>query len=65
VYVRGVPAPGPLMVRQRARLVQADLVDEVCHVWDSRGRLVAQANQLAGVRVGDAAAPPSDEGGPS
>jgi Thioesterase-like superfamily len=52
VYVRGVPAPGPLMVRQRARLVQADMVDEECHVWDSRGRLVAQATQLAGLRVG-------------
>ena len=58
VYVRGVPAPGPLMVRQRARLVQADLVDEVCHVWDSRGRLVAQATQLAGLRVGNADPPP-------
>ncbi len=57
-YVRGLPAPGPLLVRQRARLVEADLVDEVCHVWDSRGRLVAQATQLAGIRVGDAPPPP-------
>ncbi len=65
VYVRGVPAPGALIVRQRARLVQADLVDEVCHVWDCRGRLVAQATQLAGVRVGAAPAPPSDESGAS
>jgi Acyl-CoA thioesterase C-terminal domain/Acyl-CoA thioesterase N-terminal domain len=65
VYVRGVPAPGPLMVSQRARLVQADLVDEVCHVWDSRGRLVAQATQLAGVRVGGASRPPSDKAGPA
>jgi acyl-coenzyme A thioesterase PaaI-like protein len=65
VYVRGVPAPGPLMVRQRAWLVEADLVDEECHVWDSRGRLVAEATQLAGVRVGDAAAPPGGTGGRS
>ena len=65
VYVRGVPTPGPLMVRQRARLVQAELVDEVCHVWDTRGRLVAQATQLAGVRVGGASPPPSDKSGPS
>jgi len=57
VYVRGMPAPGPLIVRQRARLVQADLVDEECHVWDSRGRLVAQATQLAAVRVGSAPRP--------
>ena len=52
VYVRAMPAPGPLVVRHRATLVEANLVDEVCHVWDSRGRLVAQATQLAGVRVG-------------
>jgi acyl-coenzyme A thioesterase PaaI-like protein len=65
VYVRGVPVPGPLMVRQRAGLIQAELVDEVCHVWDSRGRLVAQASQLAGVRVGDASPPRSDESGSS
>jgi hypothetical protein len=57
VHVRGLPAPGPLMVRQRARLVQANLVDEECHVWDSRGRLVAQATQLAAVRVGSTPPP--------
>lgn len=67
-YVRAVPAPGPLRVRQSARLVEADLVDEVCHVWDGRGRLVAQATQLAGIRMGDAVPPrqppsPDDVGG--
>jgi acyl-coenzyme A thioesterase PaaI-like protein len=62
VYVRAVPAPGPLVVRHRAHLVEADLVDEVCHVWDSRGRLVAQATQLAGLRVGDAPAPRNRDG---
>lgn len=51
VYVRAVPAPGPLVVRHRAGLVEARTVDEVCHVWDSRGRLVAQATQLAGIRT--------------
>ena len=53
-YVRALPAPGPLLVRQRAALVEGDMFDEVCHVWDGRGRLVAQATQLAGIRVGDA-----------
>jgi Acyl-CoA thioesterase C-terminal domain/Acyl-CoA thioesterase N-terminal domain len=62
-YVRAVPAPGPVLVRQRAALVEADLVDEVCHVWDGRGRLVAQATQLAGIRVGDAVAPPTGAAG--
>ena len=50
-YVRALPAEGPLRVRQRARLVEAGFVDESCDVWDSRGRLVAQATQLASVRL--------------
>jgi hypothetical protein len=51
VYLRGVPAPGPLRARLRAGLVVADRVDEHCDVWDSAGRLVATGHQLAGVRV--------------
>jgi acyl-coenzyme A thioesterase PaaI-like protein len=55
VYVRARPAPGPLRVRQRARLIETvaaatGMMDEVCDVWDSRNRLVAQATQLASVR---------------
>jgi acyl-Coa thioesterase superfamily protein/acyl-CoA thioesterase superfamily protein len=50
-YVRALPAPGPLVLRQRARLVDGGLVDEECDVWDSRGRLVATGHQLAGLRV--------------
>jgi hypothetical protein len=50
-WVRALPAPGPLVVRQRARLVEAALADETCDVWDSRGRLVATGHQLAGVRM--------------
>ncbi len=51
-YVRAVPSPGPLKVMQRAQLVADNRVDEVCMVWDATGRLVAQATQLAGVRLG-------------
>jgi hypothetical protein len=50
-WVRALPAPGPLVVRQRARLIEAALVDETCDVWDSRGRLVATGHQLAAVRT--------------
>ncbi len=51
-YVRAVPAPGPVRVVHRAQVIDAQKVDEVCFVWDARGRLVAQATQLAGVRLG-------------
>jgi len=50
-WVRAVPAAGPLVVRQRARLVQGQRFDETCDVWDSRGHLVATGHQLAGVRL--------------
>jgi hypothetical protein len=52
VYVRAVPAPGPVRVLQRAQLIQGHRVDEACFVWDRDGRLVAQATQLAGIRLG-------------
>lgn len=51
-YVRALPAPGPLQVIQRAQLIDAGRVDEVCYVWDSTNRLVAQGTQLAGIRLG-------------
>lgn len=50
-YIRARPAPGPLLVRQRARMVRAGTVDEECDVWDSRGHLVATGHQLAGLRL--------------
>lgn len=51
-YVRALPAPGPVRVLHRAQVVEAQKVDEVCTVWDARGRLVAQSTQLAGIRLG-------------
>ena len=50
-YVRAIPAPGPLQVMQRANLVQGQMVDETCYVWDSNNNLVGQATQLAGIRL--------------
>ncbi len=52
VYVRALPAPGPVRVLQRAQLIDGGRVDEACFVWDVTGRLVAQATQLAGIRIG-------------
>jgi Thioesterase-like superfamily len=50
-YVRALPAPGPLRVRQRARLVADGRVDEDCQAWDSTGALVGSATQLAALRL--------------
>ena len=49
-YLRALPSPGPLQLRQRAQVVDGGFVDERCEIWDARGRLVAQASQLAKVR---------------
>ncbi|HEV2361760.1 MAG TPA: thioesterase family protein [Acidimicrobiales bacterium] len=51
-YVRALPAPGPVQVLQKAQLIEGQKVDEVCFIWDSAGRLVAQGTQLAGIRLG-------------
>lgn len=58
-FVRGIPAPGALLVRQVARVVSAGsgtggrsaTVDETCDVWDSTGTLVATGHQLAMLRL--------------
>ena len=52
VYVRALPAPGPVRVLQRAQLIDGQRVDEACFIWDRTGRLVAQGVQLAGIRLG-------------
>jgi hypothetical protein len=51
VLVRALPAPGWVRAVQRARLLQDGWLDEECELWDSAGRLVVQARQLAGYRV--------------
>lgn len=51
VLLRGLPAPGWVRGVQRATLLQDGWLDEECLLWDSRGRLVAQARQLAGYRT--------------
>jgi acyl-CoA thioesterase len=51
VLLRGVPAEGWLVGRQSSQLLQDGWFDEDCEIWDSRGRLVCQARQLAGYRL--------------
>ncbi|WP_433655122.1 thioesterase family protein [Nocardia sp. CA-128927] len=51
-YVRALPAPGPVRILQKAHLIEGRRVDESCYVWDSTGRLVAQATQLASIGLG-------------
>ncbi len=51
VYVRALPAPGPVQVLHRAQVVADGRVDETCFIWDVNGTLVAQSTQLAGVRL--------------
>jgi acyl-CoA thioesterase len=50
VYLRGLPAPGWLACVVRGQLWQGGWFDEQAEVWDSSGRLVAQARQFAGAR---------------
>ncbi len=45
-YIRAVPAPGPVWIAGRARLIDHQCADEVFDVWDVTGRLVAHATQL-------------------
>lgn len=47
VFLRAVPAPGAIRLRTVARSVGGGAVDETVDLWDSRGRLVAVAHQLA------------------
>jgi acyl-CoA thioesterase len=50
-YVRAQPAPGWLAVVVRASAVGGGWFDEESEVWDSRGRLVAQARQVGRYRL--------------
>jgi acyl-coenzyme A thioesterase PaaI-like protein len=47
VHLTGLPAPGPLRVRQQVRGLESGVLTQVCDIWDDAGRLVAHAVQLA------------------
>ena len=50
-HIRSRPAPGWLRMRITTRNVIGGLFEEDATIWDSRGRVVAQSRQLAGVRM--------------
>jgi acyl-coenzyme A thioesterase PaaI-like protein len=50
-YVRRLPAPGPVRVVMHSSEITSGRMDEIVEVWDSGDNLVAQATQLAAVRV--------------
>lgn len=49
VYVRALPARGPVRLVTRAKLIDPQWVDQTCEIRDGTGRLVARATQLAKV----------------
>jgi acyl-CoA thioesterase len=68
VYLRGLPVPGWLGCVANGQLWQGGWFDEAAEVWDSAGRLVAQARQLAGARpvaTADAWPAPAPGDGPA
>jgi len=50
-HIRRVPYPGWLRFRSRSRFATAGTIEEDVEMWDEGGHLVAQARQLALVRV--------------
>jgi hypothetical protein len=65
VYVRALPAPGPLRLRFRTQTIQDGFADEHCEAWDATGRLVMQSTQLVALRMPDADSVPAGEGAPT
>jgi acyl-coenzyme A thioesterase PaaI-like protein len=59
MYMRMVPAPGPLRVAARCRHVSGGWFDEEAEVWDCAGNLVAQSRQIARVGRGPVRPAPS------
>ncbi len=59
MYMRMVPAPGPLRVAARCRHVSGGWFDEEAEVWDCAGNLVAQSRQIARLGRGPVRPAPS------
>ena len=62
-HIRARPAPGSLACEFRTRFIADGFLEVDGHVWDSTGRLVAQARQLALVPRVDKDLPQGDAAG--
>lgn len=53
VHLRGIPASGPVKMRGKTDFVINGFLGEEDEIWDSQGNLVAEARQMAKLRMPD------------
>ena len=51
VHLRARPAPGPVLMRGRTDFVTTGFLGEDDEIWDSQGNIVAEARQMAKLRI--------------
>ncbi len=51
VHLRGMPAPGPVLMRGKTDFVVDGFLGEDDEIWDSKGNLVAESRQIAKLRM--------------
>jgi len=51
VHLRAKPAPGPVLMRGRSDFVTTGFIGEDDEIWDSEGNIVAEARQMAKLRM--------------
>ena len=51
VHLRGIPVPGPVLMRGKTDFVIDGFLGEDDEIWDSEGNLVAESRQMAKLRM--------------
>jgi hypothetical protein len=51
IHLRAKPAPGPVLMRGRSDFVTTGFIGEDDEIWDSEGNIVAEARQMAKLRM--------------
>ena len=51
VHIRGIPTPGPVLMRGKTDFVIEGFLGEDDEIWDSEGNLVAESRQIAKLRL--------------